>query len=227
MAELLSDSETGSRAGEPVATERWKHRTGTLALILMGLATIGSSWCGYQSSLWDGIQTFQLADSAALSRDANEKAIVATQQRAQDAAFFVEYARDISQGNTYLANFFLYRTRQELRDAINAWAATHPLKNPGAPSTPFVMPQYQVKADKEAADLRSRAQTSHKEAQQANVTSDTYTLLTVLQSTALFLAGLVSTIDERRARILTLSLGLLVFFLATAVVLHLPVARPG
>ena len=210
-----------------VDATNWKSRTMTFGLVLMGLTTLGSSWCGFQSSLWDGVQTFHLMDSADFSRQANEKASLATQQRTLDASLFVEYARDLADGKTHLAEFFLDRTRPELRDAIKAWTATQPVKNPNAPPTPFLMPQYHVKADDESADFSSRAQASHDLAQKANMTSDSYTLLTVLFATGLFLAGLVSTIDEKRARLVTLLMGAVISIIATVALLRLPIARLG
>jgi hypothetical protein len=89
------------------------------------------------------------------------------------------------------------------------------------------MPEYQVKADADAAELNARSTSAHDEAQKANKTGDTYTLLTVLYATVLFLAGLVSTIDERRARLVTLIMGGVVFMAASLVLLHLPVAQIG
>ncbi len=208
-------------------TTNWKRHTMTFGLVLMGLTTLGSSWCGFQSSLWDGVQTFHLMDSADFSRQANEKASLATQQRTLDASLFVEYARDLANGKTHLAEFFLDRTRPELRDAIKAWTATQPVKNPNAPPTPFLMPQYHVKADDESAELASRALVSRDLAQKANMTSDSYTLLTVLYATGLFLAGLVSTIDEKRSRLVTLLMGAVISIAATVALLRLPIAKLG
>jgi hypothetical protein len=225
MAETVADTEANVAAAKD--STRWNWITSTLGLILMGLATIGSSWCGYQSNLWEGIQTFKLTDAAAFSRDADESAIRATQQRAVDAALFVEYARDMYDGKTELSAFILARMRPELQKAIQAWALTRPRENANAPSSPFVMPEYQVKADTDAAELNARSTSAHDEAQKANKTGDTYTLLTVLYATVLFLAGLVSTIDERRARLVTLIMGGVVFMAASLVLLHLPVAQIG
>jgi hypothetical protein len=225
MAETVADTEANVAPAKD--STRWNWITSTLGLILMGLATIGSSWCGYQSNLWEGIQTFKLTDAAAFSRDADESAIRATQQRAVDAALFVEYARDMYDGKTELSAFILARMRPELQKAIQAWALTRPRENANAPSSPFVMPEYQVKADADAAELNARSTSAHDEAQKANKTGDTYTLLTVLYATVLFLAGLVSTIDERRARLVTLIMGGVVFMAASLVLLHLPVAQIG
>ncbi len=84
----------------------WKHRTMTLGLVLMGITTLGSSWCGFQSSLWDGVQTFHLMDSADFSRQAAEKVSLATEQRTLDASLFVEYARDLADGKDTSGGLF-------------------------------------------------------------------------------------------------------------------------
>jgi hypothetical protein len=204
---------------------KWKWRTSTLGLILMALATLGSSWCGYQSTVWEGIQMFRLVDSAEVSRNAHELAVKAMQQRALDAALFVEYARDINDGKTRLADFFLARMRPELRDAIQAWVATHPLKNPDAPATPFRMPQYKVKEDSEVEKLNAESRSEYAAGRFANRTSDTYMLLAVLYATSLFLAGLVSAVEERRPRIVTLFMATIIFSAATILLTRLPVAK--
>jgi hypothetical protein len=193
----------------------------------MGLSTLGSSWCGYQSSLWNGIQTFHLVDSAKFSRDASEKAMTAAAQKNLDAALFVQYARDFSDNKMQRADFFLERMRPELQSAVKSWRAMHPITNQSAPPTPFSMPQYHLKAEADADDLSLNANTAHDQAQRANVNSDTYALLTVLHASALFLAGLVSTIDERRARLITLVMCVVVFLGATIILLRLPIAKIG
>ena len=227
MAEANADSGTNMVVAKDSPETRWKRRSSTLGLILMGLATVGSSWCGFQSNLWEGIQIFKLTDAAAYSRDAQERTISATQQRTMDGVLFVEFARDINDNKIELSKFILARMRPELQSAVQAWMLTKPRTNPEAPSSPFVMQEYQVKADTEAADLNARSLSAHDSAQVANKTSDEYTMLTVLYATALFLAGLVSTIEDRRPRLVTLIMGAVVFAIASAVLLRLPVAQIG
>jgi hypothetical protein len=227
MAEAVADTGTNTAAVKDAAAARWKSKTTILGLILMGLATIGSSWCGYQSNLWEGIQTFKLMDSAGFSRKADEMQIRGTQQRAVDGSLFIEYLRDKIEGKAHLANFIFARMRPELQNAIRVWLLTRPMENPNAPSSPFVIQEYQVKADAEVVDLNARALSAHDKAQEANKTGDSYTLLTVLYATVLFLAGLVNTIDERRARLVTLIMGGVVFAIASAALLRLPVAKIG
>lgn len=197
-----------------------------LALLLMALATFGSSWSAYQSSLWNGKQLFRLTDAAALSRAADEKAITANQLRSVEASLFVEYARDLYEGRTELSDFFLARMRPEMREAIQAWVATRPIKNPHAPSTPFVMPQYRVQIDDQARELDAKSSATYEQAHKANRTSDTYTLLSVLYTSALFLAGLISGFEQKLMRRMVLALSFSVLLVALAITVQQPITHP-
>lgn len=216
-----------AQGGEAVSATGWDRRTNTLALLLMALATLGSSWSGYQASLWDGIQTFQLMDAASQSREADEKALTANGQRAVDGALFVEYAKDLYEGRKQVAEFFLARMRPELQKAIQAWMATHPLKNPNAPPTPFVMPQYRLQVDEEARELAAKSDATYMQARKANLNSDTYTLLVVLFTASLFLAGLVGGFKDKIMRRMILILSFAVLLVAAVGMGLLPIAHRG
>jgi hypothetical protein len=205
----------------------WDYRTNMLAVLLMALATLGSSWSAYQSSLWNGVQTFLLMDAATQSRAADKKSLTSNQLRTIEAALFVEFARDMYEGKTELSNFLLGRMRPEMREAVLAWIATQPMKNPQAPSTPFVMPQYRSKIDDEVRELEAKSAAMYNDAQKANRTSDTYATAGVLFTAALFLAGLVSGFDHKRARRIMLAMSLSMVIIAFLVVVGLPVAHPG
>lgn len=228
-------AEAYKQTGIPAAVEKpapsapgdWDRRTNMLALLLMALATFGSSWSAYQSSLWNGVQTFRLMDAAALSRAADEKAMTANQLRSVEASLFVEYARDLYEGRIELSNFILARMRPELREAIQAWVATQPIKNPHAPSTPFVMPQYRVQIDDQARELDAKSSATYEQAHQANRTSDTYTLLSVLYTSALFLAGLISGFEQKLMRRMVLALSFSVLLVALLIMVQQPITHPG
>jgi hypothetical protein len=204
-----------------------KAHTNTVALVLMAVATLGSSWCGFQSNLWNGIQTFLLADSTKASRLASEARLLANQHRNLDAAFFIEFAAAMSGGDENLAEFLHARMRPEAQTAVNAWLATHPLKNPNAPSSPFVMPDYQLEDDRVAGVQDALSAASHDQAQKANMNSDTYTMLTVLFTVGLFLAGLINGFDESAKRWVVVSFSLLNILLAAGFLIRLPIAHRG
>src|SRR5271154_4363472 len=105
MSEEQSDSQnktTATVASENVGNARrfWNsgRHTHVISLLLMAVATLGSAWSGFQASLWNGIQTFRLADATKLGGLATEERVVANQHRNLDAAVFIEYCRAVSEG---------------------------------------------------------------------------------------------------------------------------------
>jgi hypothetical protein len=109
-----------------VAGHFWQvnRHTRFLALLLMAIATLGTSWSGFQASLWNGKQIFRLADTNRLGRLSNSNAMTGNQLRIVDAALFMEYARAYSEGNDKLSELLRDRMRPEVAQAMNAWLAT-------------------------------------------------------------------------------------------------------
>jgi hypothetical protein len=207
--------------------EEWDRRATTLAVLLMALATLGSSWSAYQSSLWNGIQIFHLNDAATMSRQAGQKMTIAGQQRNLDIALFMQYAQDFYEGKQKQVEFVMKRMRPDFRQVVEAWMATEPRKNVNAPSTPFVMPQYRQPLAEEANELEKKSGEIYSQARSANRTSDTYTLLGVLYTSALFLSGLISGFDQRPVRRILLALSLAILILAIVVMAGQPIAHVG
>jgi hypothetical protein len=222
-----------SDAPQPQPKERfswfanWDSRSNMIAVVLMALATLGSSWSAYQASLWNGIQIFHLNDAAKLSREADEKTTMAGQQRSLDAALFIQCARDFYEGRRPQVQFVLERMRPDFRQAVEAWMATQPGKNPDAPSTPFVMPQYRQPLADQASQLEKKSGELYSQARNANRTSDTYTLVGVIYTSALFLSGLISGFDQKQVRRVLLALSFVILVLALTVMVGLPIAHPG
>lgn len=225
---MTERSKTDAAAAREAGKWRsWDHRTSMMAVLLMAAATLGSSWSAYQASLWNGLQTFRLMDAATLSRAAGEKSLTSNQLRTIEAALFVEFARNMYAGKTELSNFLLSRMRPEMREAVRAWIATQPMKNPQAPSTPFAMPEYQAKVDEEARELEAKSAATYEEARKANRTGDTYAMAGVLFTAGLFLAGLVSGFDQKLVRRIILVMSLSMVIIALMVMVGLPVTHPG
>jgi len=53
--------------------EKTKRRFELYETIILSIAILGTAWSAYQAALWNGIQTFRLAEVAASSRAAMEK----------------------------------------------------------------------------------------------------------------------------------------------------------
>jgi hypothetical protein len=198
-----------------------------LGLALMALATIGSAWSGFQSSLWSGVQTFALSDALRAGRIASEKDLLSSQQRTLDGQAFMEYSRALAEGNASLAKFLHDRMRPEFLPALDAWLATKPLRNPNARASPFALPLYQLKAERESLEQERLAAEANSKARQANLASDSYTLLVFLYTPGLFLAGLAGSLIDRRFKCINIVLSLAFIVAATVLLFGLPVARRG
>ncbi len=168
--------------------------------MILGLATLGSAWSAYQSGLWNGIQIFRLAESIAAGRRAGEKFV-------------------------HAADFLFQRFRPEFKVATEAWLKTRPLKNPSAPSSPFIMKEYSLAVEKEMEQARQEEATRFTEARKANEISDTYLLLTVLFSVALFLGGITAAFKRRKIRAVVLALSVITVTAAAIFLAFLPLAK--
>jgi hypothetical protein len=93
-------------------------------MLLLGIATVGSAWCGYQASKWNGDQG-DLARSASDARvEANRLFTLATQAVSYDAGFVATYAQAYAENNTGLMTF--YRTslmRPAFLPVLDEWEA--------------------------------------------------------------------------------------------------------
>src|SRR5437867_12045851 len=117
------------------ARRRWFEPA---SAILMALATLGTAWCSYQSSEWNG-QSSTFGTKAARS---NQQAAVlhleGNQVTALQAKMFTEFIDAQMSGKEKLANFYLDRFPPELRKAYDACIADKPFENPKADPHPFV-----------------------------------------------------------------------------------------
>lgn len=205
-------------------THQGIRRTELLATILLALATTATAWCAYQGTVWDGEQTFSLHDSNTLERRAAEKTVLAHQQRMIDVTVLLHHMDALAQGENSLADFYAERFRQEAKKAVDAWLALNPLENPDAPPHPFVLPEYTLKLEQEAAELNQMAADRLSEAEVADHHSDSYTLLTVLFACVLFFAGISTQLDSVKLRRLVVYMGIILFVVSVLILLSYPVA---
>ncbi len=158
--------------------------------MLISIAAVLSAVCGYQSGRWSGQQarSYNVANADRIqSAEAADRANVLT---AIDVALFLQYVDAVDAGNAPKAQFIYQRLRPEMKTAMVAWLATKPRKNPKAPSSPFVMPQYSLATKAEAKRLEDTAGVSFAEAQIANQHADDFLLLTVIFAGVSFLGGI-------------------------------------
>lgn len=198
-----------------------------ITAVLLMLATIASTWCAYQSNLWNGIQTFNLADANALSRLSSENRLIGIQRRNFDGAFLITYINSLAEGNKKLADFHFSKFDTVLKTATKEWLETKPLKNPNAPRSPLQMQSFILKEEVQAEKQLQASTEKYADAQHANVISDTYVLYTVLFGCVLFFCGIGSSARSHKIRTFCVSIGCTLFIVITILLTKLPITGIG
>jgi hypothetical protein len=206
--------------------------------ILLSIAAVLAAWTGFQAAKWSGVQANSYSAAGASRVEAVRAATHAGQESLADVVAFTQWLaageeeglldEETVEGQSYvpdpdlLSGFLYERFRPEFKVAADAWVATEPRRNPDAPPTPFVMPEYQVSSLAEAHRLEQEADARAAEAREANQRSDNYVLTTIMFATVLFFAGISSKMDTARARGFLLGTGISVLVITAAVVLSFP-----
>lgn len=177
------------------------------AVALISVAAVLTALSGYQSGRWGGQQSrlYSMANAERLrSAEVADRANVLT---AIDVALFLHYVEAVDVGNDRLGNFIYRRFRPEFLPAMRAWLATKPLRNTNAPSSPFAMSEYSLKARAAAVLDEARATQDFNAAVMATQHSDEFLLLTVIFAAVSFLAGIsTKMVYPRHAIVVTLAL---------------------
>jgi len=192
------------------------ERAELLATILLAVAAVATAWSSYQSARWSGVQANAYSGANAARIESTSAATRAGQQTQVDVLTFTQWVDAYAKHESHLANFYFQRFRPEFKPAVEAWLATRPLRTPGAPATPFVMPEYKQVKTTEANALEAKAEATAAEARQANQRSDNYVLAVVLFAAALFFAGISTKLKAPRQRLSVIGLGY-VLFIGTAI----------
>jgi hypothetical protein len=141
-----------------------------------------------------------LAEASSARSESSAAEIQATQIRTLDSVSFNASEAAYLTHNVKVFQLTLKRLRPGYRVAVNAWLATHPLKNPNAPLDPSYMPQYRIPQETQAKLLGAEANADFSQAESASGTADKYVRITVLLAAVLFLVGIGSRFPIRSAR---------------------------
>jgi hypothetical protein len=174
-----------------------------IAVLLLGITTIGTAWCGFQAARWNG-------QSGDLTRMASEQHIegarlfgLATQRVTYDSMAVAKYAEASQAHNTALKTFYRqYIIRPEFLPVLNRWEAAVKAGKPVAgvfQDKDYLAAQF-TDYDKTVAAAEQAARQS----QQAGEYADSYVGTTILLAVALFFAGVTSSFKYRPARLLLL-----------------------
>jgi hypothetical protein len=192
--------------------------------VLLVVAAVATSWSGYQAARWHGEQARATSQTNAIRIDAARAAEFANAETQVDVATFIAWSEADVQGDEKLADFYRDRFRPEFVPAFDAWIATDPQNDAGAPRTPFAMDEYEVEAKEQAAELDQRAAESADRVGEYIQRADNYVLSVVLYAVVLFFAGMATRLSNRRLRIVLVTVGYVVLISTVAWVATFPVS---
>lgn len=174
-----------------------------VAVLLLGLTTIGTAWCGFQAAQWNG-------RSSDLARVASEQHLdsarlfgLATQQVSYDSQIVAQYAQAKSTGNTRMLRFYRNSlVRPDFLPVLDRWEAT---VDSGELPTGLTEDTAYLASQLSGYDQAVKAASdSTRAAQEAGQVADAYVATTILLAAALFFAGVTSSFRYRPARTLLL-----------------------
>ena len=208
--------------------DRNRNRLEINNTLILAIATLAITWCSYQSNLWNGIQTFNLAQSNKFSRNAQQQAIQSGQRRQMDEAIIIEFFDNAFHKKEEQIKYILRGVRPELSKIMADWRDMHPFENPSAPFHPMVMPGYKKLMEKDMAEsekLLAEGEIAFEKASRANTISDRYSLLTVIFSMVMFLAAIGAKISRIRLSFTLLVVsGLVCICVLILLFLYMPIA---
>jgi hypothetical protein len=194
-----------------------------VAVLLLGIATVGTAWCGYQSSQWNGAQTDLARESSDQRVEASRLFGLATQKVAYDANIVAQYAQAVVQGDDNLAQFYRKNlVRPPFLPLLDQWQAE--ITAGGTPTSLFQDQAYLDAQFSEYQKAVDQAEALSQQSQQASETSDEYVITTILLAIALFFAGVTSSFRYQPARVLLVLLAVGTVAVAAVRLADLPIA---
>ena len=194
-----------------------------VTVLVIGLATVGTAWCGYQAAQWNGVQSAATSASTDSRVEASRLFGLATQKASYDSSMIVQYAQAVQAGNTALVAFYRATLiREEMLPVIDRWEAE--IKAGGTPTRLIEDASY---VDAQLGPYRAataKADASSKVALQAGATSHDYIINTILLAVALFFSGVTSSFSFRPARLLLVVAAIATVAVAAVNLADLPVA---
>jgi hypothetical protein len=191
-----------SPEGETAMSDRSTRYINFAMAILLSLSALGTSWAGYQATLWSGDQSVFGGQSIAMRHKSTRASTAAGQLRTVDVLVFMNWLAAYGRGDTVLAEFYERRFRAEFRPAFRAWVASRPLRSPDAAPTPFALPEYELSDDDDAVRFEAAADSLALKGAMANRMSDAYVLDAVILATVMFFASAAQQATDNRLRVM-------------------------
>lgn len=209
---------------EKTPDKRTNARWELISAVLLGLATVATSWVGYQAALWSGTQATLYSQANSLRAEANRESTTAAQTMAFDTTMFANWINARREGNKELEEFYRNHFRPELIPSFEAWLAVDPTMKSKLRSNPFLLSNYMESLFGKSYQLEAQAEQTFKKGHAAKRNGDHYVLLTVIFSSVLFFAGIALQFDHLPLRAGVLILSAVMFAWGILKLMSLPLA---
>lgn len=193
-----------------------------LAVLLLGVGSVATAWCGLQASRWNGEEARESRDAGIDRIDASESFSLGTQKFAYDANMVTEYARAVGDGDERAREFLRENlVRPEFLPVLDRWEAS--IRAGDDSFNLFTDEEY---LDSLFAGSTAKAAESDAALERSNEASDNaddYLLMTLLTATALFFSGVTTSFASRPARLALLAIAATILTFTAARLIDLPV----
>jgi hypothetical protein len=193
-----------------------------VAVLLLGITTVGTAWCGYQATRWNGEGGDRTAVAATQRLEGSRLFGLATQRVTYDSMVVAKYAEASQQRNVALQQFY---RRSVVRPAFLPFLDRWEAAAKAGDSTVGVFEDEDYLAE-QFADYNNAvvaAEAAARESQEADELAEAYVGTTILLSVALFFAGVTSSFMSRLSRILLLIAAIAAVAVAAARIGTLPI----
>jgi len=211
-------------AAKPVEDDKRSRLLEMFTVAILGIATVASAWCAFQSSQWNDVSDDEARTATDLRVEQSRLYSQGTQIGLYDTQIVTAYASALADKNEALQTFLhdslmrpaLVPIVDEWLASIRAGAAevTGLLENPDYLEGLFG-PANAVGEEVTAAMARSS---------DAGSNADGYLRTTLFMASALFFAGVVTSFKARGAKAVLLLSALMLLALGAAQIADLPVA---
>ncbi len=206
----------------PQRRERRHRILEIMAVALLGIATLGSAWCGYQATSWNSEENELARAASGLQVEGAREFGLAVQTVSYDAAMIAEYARAVADEDEALQGFVRESLiRPDFLPVLTAWEAD--ITAGGQPTNLLGNQAYLDERMESYRETITRAEATALEAAEAGSNADDYVLTTLLLAAALFFAGLTTSFRVRFAQVLLLAGASVLIAMAAARLVDLPV----
>ena len=193
-----------------------------ITVVLLSLTTVLTAWSGFESSKWGGAMSISFSQATGARIEASRQEAIVNRKQTIQVALFTQWLQFSAQEQPKQAAYLARQFPEPLRTAFVAWRATNPDTNSGAPSSPFVMPEYRIPEAALAKAADARADLKFAQALKFNQRGDNYTLLAVAFASVLFFAAISGRMKGVRYQWALLDIALVIFFVAGALLATFP-----